>query len=171
MRGTAVLDYAARQPLKISAQARGLDVGAVMKATGRTQQGITGKLDADARATTALVPDPLAALKVTVDSYTLTAFEGVTRGSAAVNYGAPGQPLEIRAQARGVDVAAVMKAAGRTPQGRCCVFSSSIHDRRPVRPMHRTPEQAGNAKMRAHRRFRKRTPEFNCASRCGSGRQ
>jgi hypothetical protein len=116
VRGTAVLDYAARQPLEISAQARGLDVGAVIKATGRTPQGIAGKLDADAHATTTLVPDPLAGLKVTVDSYTLTAFEGVTRGTAAVNYGAPGQPAQGTALARGVNLGKAMKALAPSAQ-------------------------------------------------------
>ena len=111
VRGTAVVDYAApRQPLEISAQARGMDVGAVMKAAGRAQQGIAGKLDADARATTSLARDPLAALKVTVDSYTLAAFEGVIRGTAAVDYGAPGQPAQITALARGVNLGKAMTA-------------------------------------------------------------
>ncbi|HET8998940.1 MAG TPA: AsmA-like C-terminal region-containing protein [bacterium] len=109
VRGTAVIDYAAaRQPLEISAHAKGLDVGAVMKAAGRAQQGIAGKLDADVRATTALVPDPLTALKVTVDSYTLAASEGVIRGTAAVDYGAPGQPVQVTALARGVNLGRVM---------------------------------------------------------------
>jgi len=87
-----------------------MDVGAIMKATGRPQQGITGKLDADARATTALVMDPLAALKVTVNSYTLAAFEGVIRGTAAADYGAPGQPARVTALARGVNLDKAMSA-------------------------------------------------------------
>src|SRR5262249_41626116 len=92
VRGTATVEYGApRQPIQISAQARGLDVGAVMKAASRAQQGIIGKLDADARATTALVPDPLTVLKVAVDSYTLATFDGVIRGTAAVDYRARGQ--------------------------------------------------------------------------------
>jgi len=115
VRGTAVLDYAAaHQPLEISALARGLDVGAIMKAADRAQQGITGKLDADVRATTALVPDPLKALKVTADSYTLTAFEGVIRGTAAVHFGAPGQPVQVTALARGVNLGRAMKTLAPT---------------------------------------------------------
>jgi hypothetical protein len=110
VRGTAVVDYAARQPLEINAQVRGVDMGAVMKAAARAQQGITGKLDADARVTTALVPDPLAALKITVDSYTLAAFEGVVRGTVAVDYGAPGHLARVTVLARGVNLGKAMKA-------------------------------------------------------------
>jgi len=117
VRGTAMVDYAApRQRLEISAQARGVDLGAVLKATGRAQQGVTGKLDADARATTALAPDPLAALKVTVDSYTLAAFEGVVRGTAAADYGAPGQPVRLTALARGVSLGKAMIALAPSAQ-------------------------------------------------------
>jgi hypothetical protein len=117
VRGTAVIDYgAARQPIEISAQARGVDVGAVMKATGRAQQGITAQLDADARATTALVQDPLATLKVTVDSYTLAAFGGIIRGTAAVDYGAPGQPARATARARGVNLRQAVKALASSTQ-------------------------------------------------------
>ena len=111
VRGTAVVNYAAaREPIEITAQGRGVDLGAVLKALGRAQPGIAGKLDADVRATTALVPDPVAALKVTVDSYTLTALEGVIRGTAAVDYGAPGQPAQVTALARGVNLGRVMAA-------------------------------------------------------------
>ena len=111
VRGTAVVDYAAaRQPLEIRAQVRGVDMGAVMKAAARAQQGIAGKLDADARVTTALVTDPLAALKITVDSYTLAAFEGVVRGTAEVDYGAPGHLARVTALARGVNLGKAMKA-------------------------------------------------------------
>jgi AsmA-like C-terminal region/AsmA family len=119
VRGTAVVDYgAARQPLEISAQARGLDAGAVMRAAGRAQQGFVGKLDADARATTTLVRDPLAALKVTVDSYTLAAFEGVIRGTATVDYGVPGQPAQGTALARGVNLRkAIQVLAPSMPPG------------------------------------------------------
>jgi uncharacterized protein involved in outer membrane biogenesis len=117
VRGTAMVDYAApRQRLEISAKGRGLDMGAVLKATGRDQQGITGKLDADARATTALAPDPLAALKVTVDSYTLAAFEGIIRGTAAADYGAPGQPVRLTALARGVNLGKAMSALAPSAQ-------------------------------------------------------
>jgi len=117
VRGTAVLDYAAaRQPLEISAQVRGVDVGAVMKAAVRAQQGITGKLDADARITTALVPDPLAALKITLNSYTLAAFEGVIQGTAGVDYGAPGHLVRVTALARGVNLGKVMKALAPSTQ-------------------------------------------------------
>jgi hypothetical protein len=111
VRGTAVVDYAAaHQPLEITALARGVDVGAIMKAAGRAQQGIAGRLDADVRATTALVPDPLTALKVTVDSYMLTTSQGVIRGTAAVDYGARGQPVQVTAVGRGVNLGKAIAA-------------------------------------------------------------
>src|SRR5262249_24873190 len=64
------------------------------------------------RATTALAPDRLAALKVTGDSYSLAAFEGVIRGTAAVDYGASGQPAQATALARAVNLGKAMKALG-----------------------------------------------------------
>jgi hypothetical protein len=112
-RGAAVLDYAqARQPLRVTAQARGLDIAAVLKAAGRAAPGITGRLDADAHAAMTLVPDPLGALRVTVDSYTLAAFDGVVRGTAAVDYGAPGRPARMTARGRGVGLGQLVRLLG-----------------------------------------------------------
>lgn len=72
VQGAAVVDFAtAGQPARMTAQVRGVDVGAMMKAAAPAgQQGIAGKLDADAHVATALGQDPLAAL-IAAGTFTL----------------------------------------------------------------------------------------------------
>ncbi|HYM68680.1 MAG TPA: AsmA family protein, partial [bacterium] len=146
VQGTAAVDYAAAgAPALVTARGHGMDLARVLTALA-PHTGVAGSLDADVRLTTALGRDPRAALagggtfavgrltvppltvtqvhgrlsvagsRLRVDPYGLSAYGGSVQGAAALNYASPELPVAATAQARGVNVAALVSAVSPGPQ-------------------------------------------------------
>ncbi|HLJ60686.1 MAG TPA: AsmA family protein [bacterium] len=145
VQGAAAVDYAAAgAPAFVTARAHAVDLARLVRVlASRTE--VAGLVDADVRLTTALGRDPRAALsgggtfevgrltvppltvsqvrgrlsvtgsRLRADPYGLSAYGGTVQGAAALNYADPQLPVVATAQARGVDVAALVGAVAPGP--------------------------------------------------------
>jgi hypothetical protein len=101
VRGNAQLNGSAGSPLAVTAQANGLNVGAVLGAMGSGSGGVTGTLTTNFRLTTLLTRDPEQSLKTTGTfvvrngSFPSIAFKGVNLPAGDSRFSSLGGDLRI----------------------------------------------------------------------------